>query len=133
MKKYIKFSLLRGFTLIEIIMVISIMSILSSMLIPLYKVYVDKAKNAKVLSIGQTICAAAIWSLGEQKNFGNPIKIKTDIEEITDLNVQEVPVIYDSTVKIFFSYDRKNYVLELNTSSHVYVIRDRDKGSVIYE
>lgn len=138
MKNYNKFKVKRftnkGFTIIEIIMVISIISILSSVLIPTYKRYIENARTAKAISIGQAISSAAIWSFSEQNKFINESRLKSDVESITDIPIQEVAIDYfNNTITLEFSSDDKSYVIELVTSSQKYLIREQGKGTVVYE
>lgn len=133
MKKLRKYKY-RGFTIIEMIVVISIISILSAITIPLYKNYIDKAKRVKAISIGQSICCAALWSYKNQKSEVNPARIKADVEDITAYPIQQVTVNKTSnTLELYFSSNNENYVAELDTDINSHIIRERFKGTIIHE
>jgi type IV pilus assembly protein PilA len=51
---------LKGFTLIELIVVISIIAILGGILIPKYVLYVNKAKEAKIEQVGRMIFTSSM-------------------------------------------------------------------------
>jgi prepilin-type N-terminal cleavage/methylation domain-containing protein len=124
----------KGFTIIEVMVVISIISILSFTIIPVYKGYIEKSKATKAVTIGQSICSAAIWSYKDQKGTISPSRVKTDIESITATSIQEVAFINNnSKMQLHFSVNSRNYVIDLDISSRAYIIKEREKGTVIYE
>lgn len=60
---------IKGFTLIELIIVISIITILGSILIPNYLVYIEKANAAKTEQIGRMIFVSTMRTYIEEEKF----------------------------------------------------------------
>ena len=49
----------RGFTLVELIVVLTILAVLAALLVPALTGYIDKANEAKVLAEARTVLTAA--------------------------------------------------------------------------
>lgn len=69
----------KGFTLIELIVVIVIIGILAALLVPSVLRYIDKAKTRQVMADGRTLFTAAQGVLAEEYEDGNVID-NVDIE-----------------------------------------------------
>lgn len=115
----------KGFTLIEVIVAVTIVIILGTLAVPKVSGYINKAKEAKVTSIGKQIYNAAMWTYSEQGNSFDSTKIIDAVAETTNMSLDAGSV--DTTgnfVKINFSNNSKNYVLKIDKVTNIYTIDD---------
>ena len=75
----------KGFTLIELMVVVSIVLILSGFLIPKVLGYQDKAKKAKVVNTARQIFDASMGDYTEEDGVVTQSKIFDSIKEVTDV------------------------------------------------
>ncbi|MBL4937927.1 type II secretion system protein [Clostridium sp. YIM B02515] len=115
----------KGFTLIEVLIAITIVVILASLSVPKVAAYIDKAKDAKALTCGKQIYTAAMWSYSDQGNKFIKNKVEESISTATNVIVSiEANKVTDSTAEINFSSDNKNYTLAISDSGNSYVIKE---------
>lgn len=115
----------KGFTLIEVLIAITIVVILASLSAPKVVAYIDKAKDAKALTCGKQIYTAVMWSYSEQGNKFKKAAIEAAIQSST--NIQNSIVTANettNTAKIEFSSDNKDYSLEIGDSGNSYIIKE---------
>lgn len=102
-------SKVKGFTLIEVIIAVSIVVILASLVVPKVAGYIDKAKEAKILNSGKQIYAAALWSYSDQGNTFVAANISETINRTVGVSLAATnPVTIDATtnnVTIGFTTD----------------------------
>lgn len=55
----------RGFTLVELIVVLTILAVLAALLVPALTGYIDKVNEAKVLAEARTVLTAAQTTVSE--------------------------------------------------------------------
>ena len=128
MKIYFRFSLRqskkKGFTLIEVIIAVSIVVILASLSVPKVTGYIDKAKDAKALTCGKQLYTAAMWSYNEQGNKFDSTQVLNTITASTGINVtaSSIAVTDTNNVTINFSSDNKSYSIAINASANSYII-----------
>lgn len=115
-----------GFTLIELVTVIAIISILSSIIIPNYIGYIDKANKIKIICEGKQLFSAAIESYKESSNTFNNIQIINVVEEITGVNltVADINVSSPSLVVINYVCCSKINRIKIDASNCSFVITD---------
>lgn len=101
-----------GFTLIELIIVISIITILSSILIPNYLVYINKANDAKTEQIGKLIFVSAMRTYIDAEKFTLE-GVKEEINE--DIKIDGINIIVNTP-----SLDGDSISVVFNNSSHLY-------------
>lgn len=111
----------KGFTLIEVIIAVSIVVILSSLTVPKITGYIDKAKNAKILNTGKQIYTAVMWSYSDQGNTFNLTKLLETVSStsgITGINSSAISIV-STLVTIPFSSDSANcsVIIEATDSS----------------
>ncbi|SKA76885.1 type IV pilus assembly protein PilA [Clostridium sp. USBA 49] len=112
----------KGFTLIEVIVAISIVMILASLTVPKVTAYIDKAKNTKVISQGKQIYTAAMWSYSEENGTFNSNSISEAINTVAGISsINEIKV-NNKNVAISFTSDNDIYLLNINGDSNGYTI-----------
>ena len=67
----------KGFTLVELIVVLAILAVLSAIMVPSLTGYIDKAKNTQLLSIARSVYTAAQVEVSEAYSRGE-IEVKAD-------------------------------------------------------
>lgn len=114
----------KGFTLIEIIIAVSIVVILASLTLPKVTGYIDRAKTAKVLNAGKQIYTAAMWSYSDQGNTISEDKIKNAVEETMSLGtVPTVDLDADKeSVTIAFTIDNAECIVEIVLENSSYTV-----------
>ena len=127
----------KGFTLVELIVVIVILAVLAAMLVPALIGYIDRARREKDYQTASTIYAAAQAALTEAYAKGD-IADKADATEIADdstfNDVDYGAVVYDlagvSTEKVTaFSFTAENAII---TSGSVTILNGGDAEVTYY-
>ena len=72
----------KGFTLVELIVVLAILAVLSAIMVPSLTGYIDKAKNTQLLSIARSVYTAAQVEVSEAYARG-PLEVRSETN-ITD-------------------------------------------------
>ncbi|MFL0246714.1 prepilin-type N-terminal cleavage/methylation domain-containing protein [Candidatus Clostridium stratigraminis] len=122
----------KGFTLIEIIVAVTIIIILSALAVPKVSGYISKAKEANVISKGKQIYNAAMWSYSAQGNKFEDAKIESAVKDTTNISETglDVDASDNSLVKITFINDGKSYSLSINKTDNTYMIKDKDNSQI---
>ena len=107
----------KGFTLVELIVVLVILAILAALLVPALLGYIDRARNAKYLEEARSIYTAIQAVEDEQYGKGNvPFKdfTATNAAMLTKVNNLVTPTVVDasSTITMLDDSDaHKKYVV----------------------
>lgn len=128
----------KGFTLIELIAVISIVLILSSVLIPKVIGYQDKARVAKVVNTANQIFNASMANFTEKEGkFVSSEDLGTAIKAVTDLSFDTGDITLNETknaATVKFTSDDKNYNIKLDASANSFIVYDgAEKPNEIYK
>ena len=67
----------KGFTLVELIVVLAILAVLAAIMVPSLTGYIDKAKNTQLLSIARSVYTAAQVEVSEAYARGE-IEVKAE-------------------------------------------------------
>lgn len=120
----------KGFTLIELIVVMSIILVLGSFLLPKFNGYREKAQKLKVIDTGRQIYLTIVESYIEGNTDFDADKIAATTEEL--LGLDSIEVIGDVGQKINISYevDKKTYYLEFDEDSSGFIIRDESSKQI---
>lgn len=84
----------KGFTLVELIVVLVILAILAALLIPALTGYIDRANNEKIIAETRQAVMAAQTIASEE--YANNVK---DLSEGTSVNSNGSSVVYSAAIK----------------------------------
>jgi type IV pilus assembly protein PilA len=120
----------KGFTLIEVIVAVTIVVVLASLSVPKVTGYINKARNAKIINIGKQMYTAVMWSYGEQGNTINETQINNTIAGIISLS--SVPTVTkatdDRSVTITFTSDSAVCTIVITPEENNYLISKNSIG-----
>lgn len=123
----------KGFTLIELMLVIALIAILYSVLVPNYKYYNNKVKAKSAVIYGQQINSAVMYSYGENNGVYNMKKIREAINNYTSVNVLNVYQENNNKidVSVSFEFNGEEYKFIKKSINSFELINS--KGKAIYE
>lgn len=124
---------LKGFTLIELIAVISIIAILGGILVPKYVSYISKTKTEKAEQIARILYVSAMRSYLENESFS-----KNDVTEALneDISLNDVsisvmePTDDNKNIEADFSSDGAKYKVLIHGSSSSYEFKTANNTSI---
>ncbi len=119
----------KGFTLIELIVVVSIILILSGLLVPKVLGYQDKARKAKVVNTGRQIFDASMESYTEEEGHFDVDKLKSSIAAVTDAEIPTTDGVTlaegsDQSATVKFKSDKKDYTETIAASSNQFIVKE---------
>lgn len=117
----------KGFTLIEIVIVISVILVLGSLLLPKYNGYKNKADNLKIVDTGRQIYLAAVESYTGGNDDFDADEVKEAAKEligIDDIEVTKEDEDGTEEISIKYTIDSKNYFLVFNDTDSGFLIKD---------
>lgn len=122
----------KGFTLIEIIVAVTIIIILSALAVPKVSGYISKAKEANVISMSKQIYNAAMWSYSQQGNTFDADKIEAAVTSTTNIKATEIDTTVNTAdVNITFKNNDKDYTIVILKDDNTYVVNNKD-GSELF-
>ncbi|WP_333860395.1 type IV pilin protein [Clostridium sp.] len=119
----------RGFTLIELMLVVAIILILLGFLIPKFSSYQDKVKTTKAINTAKQIHTAAMASYGDNEGNFNEEDVKEYISELTSAEDPQVEEGSSDTQCITVNYksDENTYTLEIDAKDNSCRVKDGEK------
>ncbi|NFQ85397.1 type II secretion system protein [Clostridium sporogenes] len=118
----------KGFTLIELMVVISIILVLASFLVPKLTAYKDKAKDTKAINTGKQIQVAAINSYNENNESFNSNNLKEDLETFTGIKVDSASESkIGEAVDVAYKSDNENYIVQIDLEGNSYSVKKDNK------
>lgn len=116
----------RGFTLIEVIVVISIIAILGGVLIPKYATYIKKANSAKAEQISRMIFVSAMRAYMDNNVFTKE-EVNTAINEdmnINNLNINvKDPYLDGDSISTDFITGDSKYTVEVKGNNSTFTLK----------
>lgn len=112
----------KGFTLIELMLVISIIIIIAGFIFPKFIKYEEKAKEVKAINAAKQIYTAAmsIYSYGSSSPTNDEIK-----DSVNELTGEDVDVnTGTSTINITYESDSKTYTISINVADGGYTVQN---------
>ena len=127
----------KGFTLIELMVVVSIVLILSGFLVPKVLGYQDKAKKAKVVNTARQIFGASMESYTEEEGNFDETKLTASILAVTGIAsgsiTVAVPDADKTTASVAFQSDTKPYSVVITSINNKFSVKEGSAtGSEIY-
>ena len=125
----------KGFTLVELMVVISILLILIGFMIPKFSAYQDKAKKIKAANTAKQIQTAAMASYGDDNGKFVLDDVKSNITTLTSLTSTDITSTSltgndGQGVQINYSSDGKNYIININATANTYTLTENNVAQV---
>lgn len=121
----------KGFTLIELILVMSIILVISSLLMPKLNGYSSKAQVLKVVDTGRQIYLATMESYTSGNEQFDEAKLISSVKTLLGIDLVDVAN-DDGKVSISYNVDEKAYSINFDTtSSNSFTVKDSG-GTQIY-
>lgn len=115
----------KGFTLIELMLVITIILILMSFLIPKFSSYQNKARDTKAINTAKQIQTAAMASYGDKDSKFDVDDIKENVEDLTSVEkIDGVKLGDDQSVEVYYESDKKPYVVNIDAAKNTYTVKN---------
>lgn len=117
-----------GFTLIELMLVVSILLVLMGFLIPKFSAYQDKVKFTKAKNTAKQIQTAAMASYGDKNGKFDSTSVKEYIDTLTSAENATIGTLSNNDQSIAISYksDNKIYIVQIDASSNTFTV-DEDR------
>ncbi|NMM61394.1 type II secretion system protein [Clostridium sp. P21] len=112
----------KGFTLIELMLVITIILILMGVLIPKVSAYQQKARNAKAVSAAKQIQTAAMSSYGNNDGNFNESDVTSTINELTSVEAINNVTVDGESINIGYKSDGRDCSVEINTGNNTCIV-----------
>ncbi|MHC1682552.1 MAG: type II secretion system protein [Clostridiaceae bacterium] len=119
----------KGFTLIELIIVITVISLLLTVIVPNYLYYKKRTDNSKAVSFGNIIFQETL-SQYYSKGDIEPISLEKDLSEISNLEGLQITEIESNKFKIKFKVSGKNYSNIIDINKKTCLIKDSNDNEI---
>jgi type IV pilus assembly protein PilA len=112
----------KGFTLIELVVVISIILIFAGFLIPKFAGYQTKAKDTKAINTAKQIQSAALSSYSEMNGKFEASAVSDSVSALTGAEGVSVTVVSGKSVEVSFTSDTENYMVKIEDTSGTFMV-----------
>ncbi|OFI07576.1 fimbrial protein precursor [Clostridium acetireducens DSM 10703] len=114
----------KGFTLIELMVVIAIIIVLAGFLVPKFIGYQEKAKNVKAINTAKQIHTAVMGSYAEENGEFVEEKIIDSITNLTGAKSIDIEgECGEDNVDINFQSDKKQYTVSIDANKSYYEVK----------
>lgn len=122
----------KGFTLIELIIVCSIIGILASIAAPIYTQHVKKAQKLQAVSGAVEVYNAFMWYYRENKSSTSNVLVVNHIEKVLDYDVYSVNITNTNEIKVLICYDYEDYKYNLwiYPEKSKFTVMDKDNNPI---
>lgn len=118
----------KGFTLIELMLVVAIILVLLGFLVPKFSGYQSKVRTAKAINTAKQLETAAMASYGDSDGKFDTADVQECLSKLTSA---ESPQVLDGGsdqfITISYKSDDKDYTLEINAQESSYKVKSEDK------
>jgi type IV pilus assembly protein PilA len=112
----------KGFTLIELVVVISIILIFAGFLIPKFAGYQTRAKDTKAINTAKQIQSAALSSYSEMNGKFEASAVSDSVSALTGAEGVSVTVVSGKSVEVSFTSDTENYTVKIEDTSGTFTV-----------
>ncbi len=114
----------KGFTLIELMLVVAIILVLLGFLVPKFSAYQNKAKITKAVNTAKQIETAAMASYGDNDGKFDEVDVKNCISTLTSAGETGVELgSDDQNITVNYESDKNTYTLEIDAADNSYIVR----------
>lgn len=119
----------KGFTLIELMLVVSIILVLMGFLIPKFSSYQEKAKITKAVSTAKQIQTAVMASYGDNEGEFNSTDVESDVKSLTSAEAVSIDSVSSDSQSIDVNYksDNKDCKVTINAKENSFTVVYDDK------
>ncbi|MGE5627471.1 MAG: type II secretion system protein [Solirubrobacterales bacterium] len=123
----------KGFTLIELIVVIAVLLVLAGFLFPKFAGYQAKARETKAINTGKQIQTAAMSSYSEHEGIFDAAAVTSAVSTLTGAQGVSTTVADDKkSIKVSFTSDSENYNTAIDDNNNFTVYKGSDTTNKIY-
>ncbi|WML37696.1 type II secretion system protein [Clostridium sp. OS1-26] len=115
----------KGFTIIELMLVVSIILVLMGFLVPKFSAYQEKAKVTKAINTAKQIQTAAMASYGDNEGKFDKENVQSNIGLLTSVGndvTVENPSSDDQSVDIKYKSDNKDCKVTVDAAQNSFVV-----------
>jgi type IV pilus assembly protein PilA len=112
----------KGFTLIELVVVISIILIFAGFLIPKFAGYQTRAKDTKAINTAKQIQSAALSSYSEMDGKFEASAVSDSVSALTGAEGVSVNADGGKSVEVSFTSDDATYTVKIQDSSGTFTV-----------
>lgn len=121
----------KGFTLIELIISLSIVMVLSSFLVPNVKKQIDRAKKLKAINEGRQIYMSIVNGYIEDYDELSVDNLTENIKELTGIELSEGNIeIDDDVITVGYNVNKNDYSLKFNIEETGFAIKNGDDKDI---
>jgi len=112
----------KGFTLIELVVVISIILIFAGFLIPKFAGYQTRAKDTKAINTAKQIQSAALSSYSEMDGKFEASAVSDSVSALTGAEGVSVTIVGGKSVEVSFKSDTVTYTVKIEDTSGTFKV-----------